>query len=72
MPPSPPSTRPASRPDRWWVVTVRLLFEPCDLWVGIYWRRLRLYQPPRHQWDIYVCLIPTLPVRVRWFVGAAS
>jgi hypothetical protein len=48
---------------------VRLLFEPRDLWVGIYWRVIRFYQPPRRprRWDIYICLIPTLPIRVRWY-----
>lgn len=51
-----------------------LLFEPRDLWVGVYWTHPAYEQPII---DIYVTIIPTLPVRFRvyytrkhWAMGA--
>lgn len=41
---------------------VDLLFEPRDLWVGVYWDR------PKNDWDhaldVYVTLLPMLPIKV--------
>lgn len=37
-----------------------LIFEPRDLWVGVYWDRTR------YELAVYICLIPTLPLRLRW------
>jgi hypothetical protein len=45
-----------------WLVHVELLFEPRDLWVGVYWN------VPEGGWrrrvDLYVCLLPTLVWKV--------
>jgi hypothetical protein len=43
-------------------ISVRLLFEPRDLWVGAYWNRQR----ERCEWMVYVCLIPCLPIRIHF------
>lgn len=42
---------------------VALLWEPRDLWIGLYWT-------PRHAgegwWvDLYLCLLPCLPLRIK-------
>lgn len=39
-------------------VTVKLLVEPRDLWVGLYWNRF-----PKAL-DLYVCIVPVLPVNI--------
>lgn len=46
--------------------SIRLKFEPRDLWIGIYWDR-----PPRtYCWtvrlDVYACLVPCFPVHLRF------
>jgi hypothetical protein len=51
-------------------VWLEWLFEPRDLWVGLYWAR------PDVNWshgvDIYVCIIPCLPLKVMWRRRAAA
>jgi hypothetical protein len=51
--------------------TVRLLFEPRDLWVGVYWDRI--YEVYEQGYDLYICLLPMLPIKVscrkRWRIG---
>lgn len=32
-----------------------------DLWVGVYWKRIG------NAWDIWVCLLPCLPLHVSWW-----
>jgi hypothetical protein len=39
-----------------------LLFEPRDLWIGIYWRTGR--EGPRRTLTLYLCLLPCLPIRL--------
>jgi hypothetical protein len=43
-------------------IRVRLLWEPRDLWVGVYWTVDREATYPRLR--VYVCLLPTLPILV--------
>lgn len=46
-------------------VWVSLMFEPRDLWFGVYWDR-----PTPSGWhrslDVYVCLLPLLPLKFQW------
>ncbi len=37
-------------------MNARILFEPRDLWIGVFWDR----RPAELR--VYVCLIPTLPL----------
>jgi hypothetical protein len=48
---------------------VMLLWEPRDLWVGVYWD----YVPLPHKvssadfgWRVYVCLVPLVPILFWW------
>lgn len=45
-------------------------FEPRDLWLGVYWnwRVLALADVL----DVYVCLVPTLPLHIRHFYNQAK
>ena len=47
---------------RWPKTNNVLLFEPRDLWVGIHWRT---HYSDRPGWllEVYVCIIPMLPLR---------
>lgn len=50
--------------------SVKLLFEPRDLWVGVYWNTFRtpadMYGPAMGFFEMCICLIPMLPLRLRW------
>lgn len=55
----------------WRVRPLRLLaswsieWKPQDLWVGAFWRKTKF---DRHTgYDIWVCLIPCLPIHVWWY-----
>ena len=46
---------------------VRILFEPRDLWIGVYWTRVWTSEEARRlgatsDLRIYLCLIPCLPI----------
>lgn len=49
---------------------LRPLFEPRDLWVGVYWDKRWIYRPfERDQpavWvlSIYICLLPVFPLKI--------
>ena len=60
MTPSPKET-PMREPKR-----VTLLFEPRDLWIGIFWDRrwLPLMHKDRKSVVLYFCVIPTIVLRV--------
>lgn len=41
-------------------VALSISFEPRDIWIGVFWdRRSGVTQ-------VFVCLVPCLPVRVAW------
>lgn len=55
----------------WWRIKAsglcwrwRIYFELRDIWVGVYWKR-----GPVGEWDIYICLLPCLPIRIFQCVG---
>ena len=47
---------------------VRILFEPRDLWIGIYWRLTREFAGMRSL-HIYICLVPMLPLHLLLQIG---
>ena len=42
-------------------VSVLLLWEPRDLWVGVYWKGTYM-EAGNKMLDVYVCVIPMLPI----------
>ena len=48
-------------------MSIRCLFEPRDLWVGVYWNFVR--DDWKRQLDVYICVVPMLPVRLRFQWG---
>jgi hypothetical protein len=45
-----------------WLVAAELLFEPRDLWIGVYWTVPEGSWPQRI--DLYICPLPTLVLKV--------
>lgn len=39
---------------------IRAQFEPCDLWVGVYWKRYT--EADYRVLALYVCLLPMAPI----------
>jgi len=54
-------------------VGAKVLFEPRDLWVGVYWDAHKSPGAFARSLTVYVCVVPMLPVKVsvrmlRWIV----
>ena len=50
---------------------IRLEFKPQDLWIGVYWKSEFVpsdfsYREGHWVWDIWVCIIPMLPIHIGW------
>jgi hypothetical protein len=43
-------------------LSVALLFDMRDLWIGIYWKQER--KPFYDVLILYICIIPTLPIKI--------
>jgi len=41
---------------------IKIFFEPRDIWVGLYWKRIEY--SGGNIWDLYICLIPMLPINI--------
>jgi hypothetical protein len=41
-------------------------FVPGDLWVGLFVKRERMTGWLGTRWTAYICLLPCLPIRIRW------
>ena len=46
-------------------MTVRVKFEPRDLWVGVFVDK-SWWEGGRRWHRLYVCLLPTLPIVIAW------
>jgi hypothetical protein len=47
-------------------MTIRLLFEPRDLWIGVYWKTA--WEGPDKTLTLFICIIPCLPIRLSFVV----
>lgn len=45
-------------------MTARIELQPHDLWIGVFWKRYRLAATWRY--DLWLCIVPVLPVHLRW------
>jgi hypothetical protein len=43
-------------------MTIRILFEPRDLWVGVYWRTFM--EAGNKMLQLYVCILPVFPIQI--------
>jgi hypothetical protein len=48
-----------------WGTKWRLEFKPQDLWIGIFWKTTPI-SSYKSQTDVYVCLLPMLPLHWWW------
>jgi hypothetical protein len=46
--------------------TARLLWEPRDIYIGVFWNRVRAGGPRDRFLIIYVCIVPCLPLALAW------
>jgi hypothetical protein len=56
-----------SKPARF--LSLDLIFEPRDLWIGLYWNPSAPTPSSWGSWhglDLYIGLLPTLPLRLQW------
>lgn len=44
---------------------VKVIFEPRDLWVGLYWDRSVLPSGNFGVYVLYFCIVPMLPIRIK-------
>lgn len=49
-------------------INARLLFEPRDLWIGVYWNKVSSIESAYRRLDLYVCILPMLPIKfvIEW------
>jgi hypothetical protein len=55
--------------DGWsWKTSVAIEWKLADLWIGIFWRRqtLPMDESSTSDLEIWVCLIPCLPIRIHF------
>lgn len=55
-------------------VDVRVLWEPRDLWVGLYWKTVPVQTddgPKTLAVVFYLCVLPCVPIRVTWWKQVA-
>ena len=45
--------------------SAKIIWEPRDLWIGVYWDTSRLGDALSAV-RIYICVIPCLPIRLHW------
>ena len=50
---------------RGWNKRISILFEPRDLWIGVYWDR-HVSKCPGWNVVFFVCIVPMFPIKVEW------
>lgn len=57
-------------------MTIRLEFKPQDCWIGVFWKRGRYHNSATGEvgsmTDVWICVLPLLPVHIRWFHSLAD
>ena len=52
-------------------MSIRLEWKPQDCWIGAFWKRGKYHNSETGDTgtmtDLWICLVPMLPVHVRWF-----
>lgn len=48
--------------------SLNVIFEPRDLWIGVYWNPVESLMGNWIALDVYVCIVPCLPVVLTWGV----
>lgn len=54
-----------SHPDRKLMVSIK--FVPGDLWIGAFVRKTALPTQNTTFWQVYVCILPMLPIYFSWW-----
>jgi len=47
-------------------LTAKWLWEPRDIWIGVFWNRTSGERLLNDYLLIYVCIIPCLPIAIAW------
>jgi len=47
-------------------LSLRLLWEPRDLWIGVFWNRISGERLLGDYLLVYVCAIPLFPISIAW------
>ncbi len=48
-------------------IELHLLFEPRDLWIGVYWRGREGHGFAKASLELYICIVPMLPIHLEIF-----
>lgn len=46
-------------------VVARIFFEPRDIWIGVYWNIPYEYGSRHRYLNLYICILPMLPIHVK-------
>jgi hypothetical protein len=50
-------------------LVVRLLWEPRDAWLGVFWNNVRAGGPDDRFLIVYLCIVPFVPIAFAWRKG---
>lgn len=45
-------------------INLTVEYKPNDLWVGVYWKNTKSVESKYRKLDIYICLLPMLPIHI--------
>ena len=48
---------------------ITIKFEPRDLWIGLFWQYRSSVESPSKWFDLYICIVPMLPIKFHWHWG---
>lgn len=43
-----------------------IVFEPRDMWVGLYWTNEPLNGWDKWKFHVYICVVPMFPLHIMW------